>query len=94
MKGRDPDYGSNKYERLIISIRRASLDAFTTREPGKLRGYLEMLSNMVKMGREELVLEYWFPPLLPYPLKDGVVMGVACVTLIMSLRKGGYVRHL
>ena len=53
-----------------------------------------MLSNMVTMDREELGLEDLFPPLRPYPLKYEVGMGVTCVTLRMSLRKGRYVGHL
>ena len=39
-------------------------------------------------------MEDWFPPLRPYLMKDEVVMGVACVTLMISLRKGRYVGPL
>ena len=53
-----------------------------------------MLSKMGMMAREDLGLEYWFPSLGPYPLKDKLVMGVACVTLRMSLSKGRYVGPL
>ena len=53
-----------------------------------------MFRKMVTMAREDLGLEYWLPPLGPYPLKYEVVMLVACVTLRMSLSKGRYVEHL
>ena len=38
-----------------------------------------MLRKMGNMAREELGLEDWLPPLVPYTLKDEVVMRVACV---------------
>ena len=53
-----------------------------------------MLRNMIKMAREELGLDYWLPPLGPYPLKDKVGLGVACVTLRITLRKWIYVGPL
>ena len=53
-----------------------------------------MLRKMRNMAREDLELEDLLPPLGPYPLKDEVGIGVACVTLRMSLRKGRYVGHL
>ena len=65
MNGRDPSKGSDKDERLIISIRRASLDAFWSIETVTVRGDLNMLRKMVTMDREELGLEYFFPPLVP-----------------------------
>ena len=70
IKGRDPTEEINKYERLIISIRRASLDAFWSIEPGTVRDNLTMLSNMGTMSREDLSLGYCFSPLGPYPLKE------------------------
>ena len=53
-----------------------------------------MMRKMGTMDREELGLEDWFSPLGPYQLKDKVGMGLACVTLRMSLRKWRYVGHL
>ena len=53
-----------------------------------------MLRKMVKMSKEELGLKSWFLPLGTYPLKEKVEMEVSCVTLGLSLRKGGYVGHL
>ena len=46
------------------------------------------------MSKEELRVKGLFAPLGPYILKDEVRMGVACVTLRLSLIKGGYVGHL
>ena len=40
-----------------------------------VRGNLNMLRNMGTMAREELGLEYWFPPLGSYPLNDEVGNG-------------------
>ena len=93
-EGKIPDQGGEKGERLIFSIRQASLDAFWSREPGTLRGDFTMLRNMGTMDREDLGLEDWFPSLGPYPLKDEVLVGEACVVLMMVLRKGRYVGNL
>ena len=46
MKGRDLTEGSDKEEKLVMDIRRASLDAFWSREPGTVRGNLNMLRKM------------------------------------------------
>ena len=51
MKGRDPNEGSNKDARLIIAIMRATLDSFWRREPGTVRGNLNMLRKMGTMAR-------------------------------------------
>ena len=92
-KGRDPTKGSDKDEKLVIDIRLSYLDAFWRRELLTVRGNLTILRKMENMASQELVLEDWLPPLGPYPLKYEVGIGVACVTLIMSLRKGRYVGH-
>ena len=49
---------------------------------------------MGMMTREELGLEYWFPFLGTYPLKDEVGIGVVCINFKMSLRKVRYVGYL
>ena len=94
MKGRDPNDVSQEDDRWMISIRRKSTEAFCSREPGTVRDNLKMLRKMETMYREELGLEYWFHLLGPYPPKYEVGMGVACVNLSMSLKKGIYVGHL
>ena len=53
-----------------------------------------MMSKMEIMDRKNIGLEDWFPYLGPYPLKDRFGMGVDCVTLRISLRKGRYVGNL
>ena len=45
MKGRDLANGSDKEEKLVIDLRRASLDALWIREPVTVRGNLNMLMN-------------------------------------------------
>ena len=49
---------------------------------------------MLTMEREKLGLEDLFSPLGPYPLKYEVGMGLSCVALRISLRKGKYDGHL
>ena len=43
---------------LMIEIRRASLDAFWSREPGTFRGYLTMLINLIVTASEYFGLDY------------------------------------
>ena len=74
MKGRDLIKGSNKDKKLIIDIRRVSLEAFWSREPGTVKGNFTIMSKMGKIAREDLGLGYWFPPLGPYLLKDEMGM--------------------
>ena len=57
MKEREPTEESNKDKKFVISIRRASLDEFWSREPGTVRGDFTMLRKMGRMSREELGLE-------------------------------------
>ena len=57
MRGRDLTNRSYKDEILIISISQASLDAFSNKEPGIVRGDLKMLRKMGTMVRENLGLE-------------------------------------
>ena len=78
----------------MITICRASLDAFCSQDPGAVRGNLTILRNMGIMTKEELGLEGLFPPLGTYMLKGEVLMGVAYVTLRLYLRKGIYAGHL
>ena len=94
MKGRDPTEESKKYYILIIDISPEPLDTFWSRELGTVRGNLTMLRKMGIMVREELGLEDWLPPLGPYPLKEEMLIGLACVNFRVSLRKGRYVGHL
>ena len=51
MKGRYPTEGRDKYGRLIISVRRASLDAIWSIELGTDRGDLTMMRKMGTMAK-------------------------------------------
>ena len=53
-------------------------------------GDLKILRKMGTRSREELGLEYWFPPLGPYSLKVEVIIVVAHVTLIIAFTKRRY----
>ena len=46
------------------------------------------------MTNEEFGLEVLFPPLVTYPLKRYVLMGVKYVTLRLSLKNGIYVGNI
>ena len=61
---------------------------------GTVRGGVTMLRKMGIMAREDLGLEDWFPPLVTYLLKYDMVIGMACVTLRMSLSKWRYFLHI
>ena len=78
----------------MITIWRASLDAFWSLEPGTLRRNLTILRKMGIMAKEELGLEGLFPPLGTYLLKGEVLIRVVCVTLRFSLIKGIYVGNI
>ena len=69
MKGREPTDDIHKYYRSINAIRRTSLEEFWSREPGTVRGNLNMLRKMGERAMEDIELEYWFPLLGTYPLK-------------------------
>ena len=55
----------------MITIWRASLDAFWSRDPGRVSGNITIMIKMGMMAKEELGLECLFPPLGNYPLKGG-----------------------
>ena len=78
----------------MITIWRASLEAFWIWEPGTVNGNITMLRNMGTMYKGKLGLEGWFTLLGPYTLKDEVGTGVACTTLRLSLIKVIYVGNL
>ena len=78
----------------MITIWRASLDDFWSQEPGTVRVNLTILRKVRITTKEELGLEGLFPPLGTYMLKGEMGMGVECVTLRLSLRKGIYVGHI
>ena len=52
MKGIDPTKLSQEDERFMIAIRRTSLDAFWSREPGTVRRNLTMFRKVEEMAKE------------------------------------------
>ena len=94
MKGRYPNRLIQEYDRFIITIWRALVDAFWSQKPGTVRINLTMLRNMGMMVKEYLGLEGWFPLMGTYTLKYKVGDGIDMCNLIFSLIKGGYVGHL
>ena len=51
MNGIDPTNARQEYERLMIAIKRASLHAFWSREPGTVRGDLTILRKVGSIAR-------------------------------------------
>ena len=49
IQGRDPNALSEKYIRLLVAIRRANVDAFWSREPGKFKVNLTMVNRLGKV---------------------------------------------
>ena len=88
MKVMDLNSQRTEDQRLMINIRQEYLYTFWSRQPGTVRGNLNMLRKLGVIQREYLGLDYLFPPLGTYPLKYEVGMGVAWVTLILYLSKG------
>ena len=72
----------------MITNCRASLDAFWSRDPGTVGGNITILRKMVIMAKEELGLEFLFPPLGTYPLKGGGVDGSGMCNLEVFSQKG------
>ena len=69
IQGRDPNKQEKGEMRLMVSIRRDTLDAFWIRELGTFRCNLTMVKTLSNVAREELGLEEWLPPLGPYILQ-------------------------
>ena len=63
MNVRYPTKLSQEDDRLMIAICWESLEKFWSRESGTMRGKLTILRKMRTMAKEELALDYWFPPL-------------------------------
>ena len=94
MKGRYTNSLIHEYNRLMITIWRASFSAYWIQEPGTLRGNLTILKKMGMMTKEKLGLEDSLLPLGTYPLMGEVLMVMECVTLRLYLRKGRYIGHI
>ena len=78
---------SVKDERLLVTIRRGTLNEFWSRETGMVKGNLTMVNMLGVVMGNELVLKTWLPTMVPFPLVDDVGMILAFTTVIYSLRK-------
>jgi hypothetical protein len=87
IQGRDPVMGDRSDELFERCIRRASLDAFWSREDSTVKG---LRSNLLSaMQKTEMIRgEKVFPALGPLPLKDVDGMGAAAVQLLKTLDPG------
>jgi hypothetical protein len=89
MCGRDPIEGLPSDEMLKIYIRRASIDAFWSREPAMVRAHLREARQMEKEARE-VGLTSFSDPIGPWPLRDVMGMRAAVAVLQRSLAPGLY----
>ena len=94
MKGRDLNRLRQEYDRMIIIIFWALLDAFLSWAPGRVRLNINMLIKMGIIAKEEVELEVWFPLMGSHKFKNEVGMGAVYVILRFSLIKGRYIGHL
>jgi len=88
VQGRDP-CTTIADKNMIHCIRRASLDAFWSREPGTVAKNVGQLKLMDRKAREAGInRERLFPTMGPLPLQDKVGMGVAICVLMQTLDQG------
>ena len=80
--------------RVMVSIRRDTLDEFWIRAPVTVMGSLITMEKSRKLYREDFGLEEWLPTLGTYPLNYEVGTGLACMILRLSLRNGRNTGHL
>jgi hypothetical protein len=87
IQGRDPSIGLPKDRLLLSCLRRASLDAFWSREPSTVRATLNGGRRMEEIG-DSLGMSRVLPEMGPFPLRDSFGMGVAVCMLLRSLDAG------
>ena len=75
--------------KLVVSIRRANLDAFWAREPGTVGSTRREGVKIRKLG-DSMGLINLFPATGPFPLEDTMGMGIVVCMLQRSLDKGRY----
>ena len=75
--------------KLIVTIRRANLDDFWVREPGKVAVTRRKGVKIRKFGNI-VGLTKLFPAMGPFPLEDTVRKGIVVYMLQRSLDKGKY----
>ena len=87
MEGRNPVVGNNLDDRVLMLIRRATLDSFWSREPATVKGTLRNGGRL-----EDIVAQLGLTPVVgpmgPFPLKDSTGMKLAVALLVRSLDPG------
>ena len=84
------DLTGAKAERiLLMTIRRANLDVFWSREPGTMSATRRDSLNLARIGMR-VGLENFLPVMGPFMLEDSLGMGLAVRILVRSLDKGRY----
>ena len=78
----------------MFAILQSTLDAFWRRRTITVKNGLITLKSIYEVGYEVLGIVEGLPYMRPFPLRDEIGMGVACYTLIISMRKGNYTGHL
>ena len=88
LKGSNPRANAEDFL-LLRTIRRASLDAFWSREPSTVESNRREGMKIERVS-EELGLSSILPMMGPFPVQDSQGMGIAVCTLKWSLDKGKY----
>lgn len=86
MKGCDPEIRTEDYL-LLRTIRRATLDAFWSREPGTVEATRRDSRKLTMIG-SQLELHSMLPMMIPFPVKDPQGMKIDVCMLRRSLDKG------
>lgn len=93
MEGRNPVEKNNLDDRVLMLIRRATLDSFWSREPATVKGNLR---NGRKL--EDIVSQLGLSPVVgpmgPFPIEDVVGMKLAIALLVRSLDPGKTERYV
>lgn len=89
---RNPVAESSKDVQLLVAIRRANLDAFWGRSEGTVAGNKSLVSQIIRIGQEDLGIEgnTIMPEMGPHPLEDNWGVGLAAVMLQKTLDPGMY----
>ena len=85
---RDPSGDSLQDKNLLVSIRRANLDAFWGRSEGTVGGNRREVRKMLLIAEDKFGMRQLFPDMGPHHLEDKWGMGLAVVLLERSKDKG------
>uniref|UniRef100_A0A7S1V8W6 Uncharacterized protein n=1 Tax=Grammatophora oceanica TaxID=210454 RepID=A0A7S1V8W6_9STRA len=87
LKRRYPTTEDHRDELLQICIRRATLDAFWSREPSTVAKSCWEMRGMLEAA-ETIGLDNPLPPRGPFPIEDSWGVGTACMMLMKTMRPG------